>query len=171
MDHRRRYAAGPFEDTWEITPETPLEQGEYTAVAEQTNSETGTGTSVTMTFTVETTPVVTVTSPEEGAVLGTSTPTLTGGAGAEPWDETVKVVIHEGLARGESASGSASMDKGSWSYSPHLSNGVYTAQASQRDEVGETGTSGAVTFTVDATPPAVTLTSPRGAVLATSNRR
>ena len=165
--------AGPFEDTWEITPKTPLEQGEYTAVAEQTNLETGSGTSAPpMTFTVETEPVVTVTSPAEGALLKTSTPALTGAAGAEPWDEPVKVAIHEGgsLSGEVVASGGASMHNGTWSYSPHLSDGVYTAQATQRDEVGITGTSAPVTFTVDAAAPGVTLSSPSdGAVLDTSN--
>ncbi len=166
--------AGMVEDSWEITPATPLDQGEYTAVAEQTNEEGATGTSAPpVTFTVETEPVVTVTSPAEGAVLKTSTPTLTGAAGAEPWDEPVKVTIHAGdsVAGSVAASGSASMNNGTWSYSaPHLSDGVYTAQAKQRDEVGDTGTSGAVTFTLDANAPLVTLGSPsNGAVLDTSN--
>ena len=159
---------GLVEDSWEITPETPLEQGEYTAVAEQTNEETGSLTSAPVTFTVETEPVVTVTSPEEGALVKTSTPTLTGAAGGEPWDEAVKVAIYAGdsVTGSKAASGTASMKNGTWSYSaPHLNDGIYTAQATQRDEVGDTGTSGAVTFTVDATPPAVTLTSPKAGSL------
>jgi uncharacterized surface protein with fasciclin (FAS1) repeats len=161
----------PWGDIWEITPGSPLEEGQYTAIVEQTNSELETGTSSSVTFTVETTPEVTLTSPDEGAVLNTSNPTLTGGAGAAPWDRPVKVTIHEGSLGGNIvASGSASMDEGSWFYAPHLSDGIYTAQASQGNEVGNTGTSGAVTFTVDATAPVVTLSSPSdGAVLDTSN--
>ncbi|HTA34480.1 MAG TPA: Ig-like domain-containing protein [Solirubrobacteraceae bacterium] len=161
----------PWGDVWEITPGSPLGEGQYTAVVEQTNSEAETRTSNSVTFTVETGPVVTLASPEEGALLKTSNPTLTGGAGSAPWDEPVTVVIREGSPAGDVvASGSASMDGGSWSYAPHLSDGVYSAQASQRNEVGNTGTSGAVTFTVDATPPVVTLSSPSdGAVLDTSN--
>jgi hypothetical protein len=159
-----------FGDLWEITPESPLGEGEYTAVARQTNSESETGSSNPVTFTVQTTPVVTLTSPEEDAVLGTANPTLSGGAGAAPWDGPVKVVIYEGSLGGRTVtSGNASMDEGSWFYAPHLRDGVYTAQASQGNEVGHTGTSGAVTFTVDATAPVVTLTSPGGgAVLDTS---
>lgn len=163
---------GLVEDSWEITPETPLEQGEYTAVAEQTNEETGSLTSAPVSFAVETEPVVTVTSPEEGAVLKTSTPTLTGAAGAEPWDEPVKVTIYAGGSATGSpvAAGSASTQHGTWSYSAaHLSDGIYTAQATQRDEVGDTGTSTAVTFTVDANAPLVTLTSPTGGALVESS--
>jgi large repetitive protein len=161
----------PWGDIWEITPGSPLEEGQYTAIVEQTSSESGTGTSNSVAFTVETTPLVTLTSPDEGAVLDTSNPTFTGGAGAAQWDGPVKVTIHEGSLAGTIvASGSASMDGGSWFYAPHLGDGTYTAQASQGDEVGNTGTSSAVTFTVDATAPVVTLSSPSdGAVLDTSN--
>lgn len=163
---------GLLEDTWEITPATPLEQGEYTALVEQTNGETQRGTSAPVTFTVETEPVVTVTSPGEGAVLKTSAPTLTGSAGSEPWDEPVVVAIHAGdsVAGSVVASEGASMKSGTWSYSaPHLSDGVYTAEATQRDEAGTTGVSTPVTFTVDATAPSVTLTSPGEGALVTAS--
>ena len=158
------------EGAWEITPTTPLPQGEYTAAVEQTNWETGTGTSDPVTFTIETLPVVTLTSPEQGAVLTTSGPTLTGGSGSAPWDGPVTVTIHEGSVSGTIvASGSASMDGGSWFYTPHLNDGIYTAQASQGDEVGQTGDSPTVSFTVDAHPPAVTLTSPEEGALVTAS--
>ncbi len=161
----------PWGDIWEATPASPLEEGQYTAVVEQTNSESETGTSSSVTFTVESTPAVTLTSPEEGALVPTSDPTLTGGAGSAPWDGPVQVAIHEGSLAGRVvASGDAYVDGGSWFYAPHLGDGVYTAQASQGDEVGNTGTSAAVTFTVDATAPDVTLTSPSdGAVVNTSD--
>ena len=38
-----------------------------------------------------------------------------------------------------------------------LADGTYTAQAEQSDDVGNVGKSGAVTFTVDTTPPAVSI--------------
>jgi large repetitive protein len=160
------------EGAWEIVPGAPLEQGEYTAVAVQTNGEALQGSSLPATFTVETKPVVTLTAPGEGAVLKTSTPTLEGGAGSAPWDAPVSVVIHAGtsVAGGVVASATASMSGGSWFYAaPHLNDGVYTAQATQSDEVGDTGTSAPVTFTVDATAPAVSLTTPgEGELLTTS---
>lgn len=64
--------AGIGEDTWEITPATLLEHGEYTAVAEQANSGLETGVSNHVTFLVESVPVVTMTSPGAGAILKTS---------------------------------------------------------------------------------------------------
>ncbi len=97
---------------------------------------------------------------------------MSGGAGTAAWDDaSVSVVIHQGdsLSGKVEASGSVPVSGGKWSYAPHLSDGVYTAQASQGDEAGHTGTSAAVTFTVDANPPAVTLTSPVGGALLTSS--
>jgi large repetitive protein len=152
---------GPTEASWEITPAS-LEPGEYTAVAEQTNAEAVTGVSPPVTFTVETPPVVALTSPGEGAVLKDSEPTLTGSAGTAYWDGPVNVTVHAGnsLAGPEVASGSVAVNGGTWSYSPHLSDGIYTAQATQSDEVGDTGTSAPVTFLVDATAPVVSMAAP-----------
>ena len=115
-----------------------------------------------MTFTVDTTaPVVSmnaVASPTNDA-----TPTLTGGAGAASWDEpSVTVTIHEGasLSGRVAASKSVSVSGGTWSYTaPHLADGSYTAQAEQSDDAGNLGKSAEVKFTVDTTPPAVTLTA------------
>jgi hypothetical protein len=163
---------GVLEDTWEITPASPLEQGEYTAVVEQTSAETGSGTSLPVTFRVETRPVVTLASPTEHAVLKSSKPTLSGEAGTAAWDGEILVLVHEGgsTAGKVIASEDVSVTAGTWSYAPQLSDGVYTAQAVQEDEVGDAGASVAVTFTVNANAPAVTLTSPaQGAVLNTPN--
>ena len=51
---------------------------------------------------------------------------------------------------------------GAWSVASSgvLPDGTYTAQASQSDAAGSTGTSSANTFTVDTVPPVVTLTTP-----------
>ncbi len=163
---------GVLEDSWEITPASPLEQGEYTAVAEQTSAETGPGASVPVTFRVETRPVVTLVFPTEHAVLKASRPTLSGEAGTAAWDGEVLVLVHEGgsTAGKVVASEDVSVSAGGWSYAPQLSDGVYTVQAAQQDEVGDTGASAAVTFTVNANLPPVTLTSPEpGAVVDTSN--
>jgi hypothetical protein len=155
---------GIQEDTWEATLEgAGLEQGQYTAVAGQTNAEAETGTSSPVTFTVESTPVVTLTAPAEDAVLKSSEPMLEGGAGEAAWDESVAVTIHEGDSLNGSivASGAVSVSEGKWSYrTPHLPDGVYTARATQTDGVDSTGTSQTVTFTLDTTPPALTLTAP-----------
>ncbi len=151
----------PGEATWEITPSAPLAPGEYTAVAVQTNAALEQGTSAPVTFTIDTTaPAVTINP------VATPTkepkPTLTGAAGAEPGDEpTVTVTIYDGASAGGTvaATEAVTASGGKWSYSPKtsLSEGTYTAQATQNDEAGNTGESAAVTFTVDTTAPAVTM--------------
>jgi hypothetical protein len=150
---------GPLEGTWEIAPETPLAQGQYTAVAEQTNSEAETGMSAPVTFTIDTTPpavsIVPVSSPSKDAE-----PTLTGGAGVEAGDEAaVSVTIYKGASAGGTVAASETVvpDGAAWSYKAHLSDGIYTAQAVQSDAAGNVGKSAAVTFTIDTTPPAVTI--------------
>jgi hypothetical protein len=156
---------GPLQATWEITPETPLGQGQYTAVAEQAD-EGEAGRSSPVTFTIDTTPpkvsIDAVPSPSKDAE-----PTLSGDAGVEAGDEsTIAVTVYRGSTVGGTVAASEDVTAvgASWSYTtPHLADGTYTAQASQSDEAGNIGTSAAVTFTVDTTPPAVsihTLASP-----------
>jgi len=148
------------EGTWEIVPAVPLAQGQYTAQVEQTNSELETGKSNAVTFTIDTTPpdvtISAVASPTREA-----TPTLTGDAGLAAGDEpTVSVTVHEGATVSGAIIASAEVPggTGAWSYeTPHLADGTYTAQATQKDEAGNLGTSSAVTFRVDTTPPAVTI--------------
>jgi hypothetical protein len=153
----------PLEGTWATEPESALEPGQYTAVAEQTNVEPPAGQSAPVTFTVDTSPpsvsIASVPSPTND-----STPTLTGGAGTAVGDDpAVTVAIYEGGSTsgspvrtvGGTASGST------WTAGPvaSLPDGTYTAQVSQGDEAGNIGKSAAVTFTVDTTPPAVSLAS------------
>jgi Bacterial Ig-like domain len=165
----------PEEATWEITPEAPLAQGQYTVVAEQTNAQLETGVSPSVTFTLDTTPptvtINAVPTPNKDAE-----PKLGGAGGVAPGDESsVSVAIYDGTSVGGTlaASGSAQVKGGSWSYqAPHLPDGTYTARASQSDEAGNLGTSGAVTFTVDTTPPAMTIATPaNGEVLEVSRPR
>jgi hypothetical protein len=162
----------PTEATWATVPESALEPGQYTAVAEQTNAEPERGQSLAVTFTVDTSPpsvsLGSVPSPTKD-----STPTLTGGAGMAPGDDaTVTVTVYKGGSVGGAvaASESVSVSSGEWSYTaPDLNDGVYTAQVSQSDVAGNTGTSAAVTFTVDTSPPVVSVTAPvAGAVLNSS---
>jgi large repetitive protein len=97
-------------------------------------------------WTVDTTPPAApvVTSPTEGAVLGTATPPITGTA--EP-GSTVTVLLNN------SAAGSATTStSGAWTLTPTqpLARGSSTLQASARDGAGNTGPSSSrITFTVD----------------------
>ncbi len=149
----------PSEGKWEVADEAPLEPGVYTAVAEQ---ETEGAVSEPVTFTIEsvdtTTPTVSiepVASPTNDA-----TPTLTGGAGIEPGDGTVIVTVYEGptTAGAIASTGEANTEGAAWDYTPaELPDGTYTAQATQEDAAGNTGTSASVTFTIDTTPPTVSI--------------
>jgi hypothetical protein len=151
----------PVEGSWSVTPD-PLEEGTYTAVAEQTEVTelAERGESEPVTFTLDTTePQLTlspVTSPTNDP-----TPTLSGAAGAAEGDDpAVTVTIYEGSSvDGEAAAAENVPREGAfWSYTPpHLGDGTYTAQATQRDAAGNVGQSTTRTFTVDTTPPAVTL--------------
>jgi hypothetical protein len=146
---------------WSVTVTSPLEEGTYTAVAEQTElgglGETSMTTPVT--FRIDTTPPLvslnSVPSPSNDA-----TPTLTGGAGTAPGDHpTVTLTIYsEGT---EVVSEDVSVGGEEWSFtSPHLPDGTYTARATQSDQAGETGFSAVRTFTVATTSPTVTLEQP-----------
>jgi uncharacterized protein with FMN-binding domain len=150
----------PTSETWSYTP-PHLADGTYTAQATQKDKAGNTGTSAPVTFTVDTTsPSVSidpVTSPTNDA-----TPKLEGKAGVEAGDEqNVTVTIYSGSSVGGSVAAEANVvpTSGSWEYtSPHLADGTYTAQATEKDQAGNTGTSAPVTFTVDTTPPAVSIT-------------
>jgi large repetitive protein len=162
----------PSAASWTTGAVTALGDGTYTVRAEQSDAAGNTGTSTAVTFTIDTTsPVVSL-----GSVLSPtkdSTPTLTGGAGTAVGDDaTVTVTLYEGGSVGGAvaATKSVSVSGGGWSYTaPTLADGTYTAQVSQSDVAGNTGKSAAVTFTVDTTPPVVSVTAPTaGAVLNSS---
>ena len=154
-------STAPSGGTWEA-PGVALAEGTYTARAEQLNAETTeTELSEPVTFTVDAVaPIVrlnAVTSPTKD-----STPTFTGTLGGAPGDDqAVSVAIYKGSAVAGTpvASGQASVNGSSWSFtSSSLADGTYTAQASQDDRAGNEGLSAPATFVIDTTAPAVTLT-------------
>lgn len=108
-------------------------------------------------------PLVTITSPSEGYVGNDSSPTFSGVA--EP-GFVVTVAIHEGPTLSgavvEEPSVLVFQPGGAWSVEAtgSLRDGTYTAQASESNGTGETGTSQAVTFTVDTAAPTVVLVAP-----------
>ncbi|MEA2251316.1 MAG: chitinase [Solirubrobacteraceae bacterium] len=108
-------------------------------------------------------PAVTLTTPVAAAFLSTATPTLSGVAGIAAGDlATVTVRVYSGASatgtpvqtRTATASGTA------WTTTATtLADGQYTAQATQSDGAGNTGTSAALTFTVDTAKPTATSVS------------
>ena len=112
-------------------------------------------------------PAVTLTTPAAGSMTNQSQPSFAGAAGTAAGDlPTVTVNVYGGTV----ASGTpvqtltTTAVGGAWAAAANaaLAEGVYTAQAQQADDEGNVGRSSANTFTVDTTPPAVTLTSPVG---------
>jgi hypothetical protein len=104
-------------------------------------------------------PVVSLTSPAPGSSTRDTTPTFAGTAGVTTGDlDSVTVKVYAGstatgspvrtLATPRAQDGSFSVDA-----APALPEGTFTAQAEQADAAGNLGKSGAVTFTVDSTPP------------------
>jgi hypothetical protein len=147
----------PSQATWSIVPATPLKPGQYTALAEQTSFITHTGKSPAVTFTVDTTPPpVVITTPADNAILTVSRPTFSGVAGQAKGDrQSVSLSIYAG----NSLTGSPVVPTlvltptgDEWttgSTGPQLPNGIYTAEVSQSDELGNIGVS-TVTFAISA---------------------
>ncbi len=152
--------------TWQVTAAV-LADGTYTAQASQDDASS-TGTSAAVTFRIDTTaPTAAITAPANGARTNDTTPTVAGTGGIATGDATtVTVKIYSGgTATGSpiqtltpSVSGG-----GTWTFdAAALAEGTYTAQATQSDNTtpANTGTSPAVTWTVDTTPPTVVLLTP-----------
>ncbi|HEV2753868.1 MAG TPA: S8 family serine peptidase, partial [Solirubrobacteraceae bacterium] len=106
-------------------------------------------------------PAVTLRGPAHGSVLGSSTPTVSGGAGAQPGDATtVTIELFPGTSpEGDPARTLRATRSGdAWStvVGPGLADGTYTAQAVQADAAGNVGRSAAHTFTLQVPPPVST---------------
>lgn len=140
---------------YSVQPATALDQGTFTAQASQSDSAGNTGLSSTSTFTIDTTaPLVSLTAPINGSSTNNNQPTFSGTAGTASGDlSTITVNIYSG----NSATGTpvqtltTSADaNGNFSVGAiaTLNDGTYTAQASQSDNAGNTGTSTANTFTI-----------------------
>jgi hypothetical protein len=133
---------------WSLGPLKPLEDGTYTALATQTNGETG---STTTTFTIDTAaPVVTLNAPESPS--DDTTPSFTGSA----TDTTpVTVQIHAGASEEGTivALATAAETGGNWRSTdaqPALPVGEYTAVATQDSSFlgNPAGRSAPVSFSV-----------------------
>jgi hypothetical protein len=112
-------------------------------------------------------PVVTLTAPADGSFTNVAATPLSGAAGTAAGDSATVVAR---LYAGTAASGTpvqtlnATRAGAAWSATPAaLADGTYTAQATQSDSGGNTGTSGTRTFTVDTKRPnAVTVDATDG---------
>lgn len=153
---------------WSVTPSSAVADGQHAVEALQSDSAGNTGTSAANVFTIDTVaPLVSITSPAAGAFTNDTTPGIAGNASSGD-AATVTVRIYAG----SSASGtpiqtlSPTQSSGNWSTAAAtLAQGTFTARAQQLDAAGNTGLSAPVTFVVDTTAPALTLTSPAAGAL------
>jgi large repetitive protein len=153
--------------TWATGPVTALADGTYTAQAEQSDEASDTGFSAPSTFTIDTTkPTVHISSPAGGAVINATKPTISGTAGSATGDQaTVTVNVYSGSSVSGTPAQTLNLTRsgGSWTTGtsgPQLKEGIYTLQAQQSDEAGNTGFSTPpTTFTINTKSPAVSLAS------------
>jgi hypothetical protein len=148
---------------YSVAPPSNLGQGTYTAQASQSDSAGNTASSSANTFAVDIiAPIVTLTAP--AAWTNSQRPTISGAAGTATGDlTTITVKIYAGATATGTPVQTLTTTAGAGAYSvapsSNLAQGTYTAQASQSDSAGNTGTSSARTFIVDTTAPAVTVNS------------
>jgi hypothetical protein len=155
--------------TWTVTATTLTANAQYTVQASQSDSLGNLGIA-TSTFVLDrVAPAnVTVTAPAAGSV-NPATPTITGTAGSTTGStttsadqSTVTVVIYQGSGTGGDVAQTllANVVGGSYTVNANtLSSGTYTVQTNQLDAAGNSTASNTRTFTVDGTPPTVTVSS------------
>jgi hypothetical protein len=160
-------AVTPNGTKWTGAPSPGLPNGTYTVQAEQADEAGNIGQSTPATFEIVSSgPVVTLTP--LAPFSNDSTPGFAGSAGSAASDTPVRLWVYAGtLPSPTSVAGKAlaPVVGGTWrtSLPAPLADGTYTAVAEQTDQLENTGVSAKITFTVDTTPPAVTLSSPADA--------
>jgi T5SS/PEP-CTERM-associated repeat protein len=137
---------------WSFTP--VLADGVHTVVASETDLAGNTGSAV-LTFTLDTTaPAVTESLANDTGISATdgltSDPTLVGTGDAN----AVVTLTQSGVTIGSVVADAT----GHWSARPGLADGTYTIIASETDAAGN-ASSAALTFTLDATAPAVSISN------------
>jgi len=150
--------------TWTVGPVPSLADGTYSAQAEQFDEAGNLGLSQSSTFTVDTlAPEVSLTA--VATPTSDATPDLGGNAGVAIGDSGfVRLRVYAGSAASGDPVDSLEVPStdSTWTTGQltSLTDGTYTAQAEQSDAAGNAGLSDPSTFTIDTTPPAITMTSP-----------
>jgi hypothetical protein len=156
---------------WSATPTSNLPaNAQYTVQASQSDGAGNQGQSSAASFVVDAAaPSPAVTAPS--SATGTTTPTISGTAGAQTADSSHSAdasTVTVRLFSGATATGtplqtfnSVSASGGTWSVTAAAvtANAQYTAQVTQADVAGNSG-SAVQTFVVDTVAPVVTLTAP-----------
>jgi hypothetical protein len=108
-------------------------------------------------------PEVSLTAPANGSALAIATPDFAGIAGVETGDDdVVELLVERDAVPVDGYPVSVAVDNGAWAFTPTiaLADGLYTAVVSQHDAAGNTGASSPTSFTVDTTPPTLSLKCP-----------
>lgn len=142
--------AGPYSVNLDTTA---LADGRYDLRATTEDGAGNTFTSASVTVTVDNAaPAVTLTAPANGSTVRTTTPTVSGAAGTATGDvATVTVRLYSGTGTGGALLRTLTITPSGATWSSTLAAltaGTYTAQATQTDSAGNTGTSAPSTFTV-----------------------
>ncbi|MEA2217003.1 MAG: hypothetical protein QOK19_2564, partial [Solirubrobacteraceae bacterium] len=139
---------------WTATLTTPLEDGDYQAIASERSLAGDLGATGRASFTIDThAPAVALTSPAEGATLTGGSLLVKGNAGTAAHDVptvTVQLFAGSGIASGQTPVQNISVPAASGNWSATLGGivpGAYTVRALQSDEAGNQGISGAPMFT------------------------
>lgn len=145
----------PFAEAWSTSVTPALESGTYTARAEQSelSSKGPAGLSNAVTFTVyAAAPNVKITYPANGSSATGESQLLTGSAATGPRDKPeVTIELFAGPTTTTTPLAALEVPTAGASWSAvfgALQPGTYTAEAIQRDEAGNVGTSAPVTFTL-----------------------
>ncbi|WP_324291577.1 adventurous gliding motility protein AgmC [Corallococcus sp. BB11-1] len=149
---------------WSYALPGPLAEGTYTVTAVSVNGAGTPSAPATSIFTVDlTAPTVAISTPVDGAVLNSSTVTVTG---------TSTGATSVTLTYGSTTYSSIPVDaSGNWTYTLPVSftEGSYTVTAVSTDAAGNTSTQDDTTFTVDLTPPTVAITAPATGTVINTN--
>lgn len=159
-----RIDALPFNACSSPTTFSALAAGAHTFQLRAQDTAGNMTSSVSSNWTIDlTAPTVTLSTPANGSATNTQTPAITGAAGSAAGDSTtitVKIYNGSGTTGPLLQTLTPTRTGATWTATPAtLAQGTYTAQATQTDTAGNTGTSTANTFTIDTTPPTVTLAS------------
>ncbi|MFI4990750.1 MAG: Ig-like domain-containing protein [Solirubrobacterales bacterium] len=132
-----------------------LSDGTHTVRVKQSDSVGNTGASAAVSFAIDTV-APTLTLNPIPSVIATATPSFGGTGGQEAGDGPVHVFV-DGNPAGEAA-----VSGGNWTLaSSHLGDGTHTVRAEQSDQAGNVSKTGTVSFRVDTTAPAPTITGPK----------
>ncbi|WP_261165446.1 Ig-like domain-containing protein [Microbacterium sp. Marseille-Q6965] len=158
-------ASDPETGGWVFTPDVPLGEGGYTVEATAEDGAGNTGTADTVRFEVDTTaPVVSVTTPADGAVTGDAALVIGGGSDTgegEPHDDALVEVTVTGPDGPVAGAVVVDPATGEWTFTPAapLRDGAYAVTVEATDAAGNTARAESG-FAVDTAPPAVTIESP-----------